>query len=153
MRGDTVDVIPAYENNIVRVEIENGKIKSIKEINPITGDMIAKIDGNINISCKAVCRPAGKAARPHLKRLERNLQEQLPKLPALEAQRLEKKVKYDLEMISEMGYCNGIENYSRHFDGRAPGRAAVCADRLFPKGFPAHNRREPPDNPPVKGDV
>lgn len=134
VRGDTVDIIPAYENNIIRVEIEDGKIKTLKEINPITGDMIVKIDDIVIYPARQYVVPPEKQ-KAAIEAIREELKEQLPKLPALEAQRLEKKVKYDLEMISEMGYCNGIENYSRHFDGREKGRPPYVLIDYFPKDF------------------
>lgn len=134
VRGDTIDVIPAYENNIVRVEIEDEKIKSIKEINPLTGDMIVKIDQTVVYPARQYVVPVEKQ-QAAIETIKAELQEQLPKLAALEAQRLEKRVKYDIEMIQEMGYTNGIENYSRHFDGRAPGEPPYVLIDYFPKDF------------------
>jgi excinuclease ABC subunit B len=134
VRGDTIDVIPAYEDNIVRVEIEDGKIKSIKEVNLLTGDIIGRIGEVVVYPARQYVVPPEKQ-QAALEKIRKELQQQLPKLPPLEAQRLEKKVKYDLEMISEMGYCNGIENYSRHFDGRPQGEPPYVLIDYFPKDF------------------
>jgi excinuclease ABC subunit B len=134
VRGDTVDIIPAYDNNIVRVELEDGKIKSIKDIENITGDLKGKIsEVSIYPARQFVVPPEKQKAA--IEKIKEELREQLPNLPALEAQRLEKKVKYDLEMIQEMGYCNGIENYSRHFDGRGAGEPPSVLIDYFPKDF------------------
>jgi excinuclease ABC subunit B len=134
VRGDTIDVIPAYESNIIRVEIEDEKIKTIKEIDPITGDLLVKIDNTVIYPARQYVIPPEKY-NSAIESIRTELQQQLPKLPALEAQRLEKKVKYDLEMIKEMGYTNGIENYSRHFDGRSPGEPPYVLIDYFSKDF------------------
>ena len=134
VRGDTIDVIPAYEDNIVRVEIEGDAIRSIKEVRLLTGDVLGRI-GEISIyPARQFVVPAEKQ-HAALEGIRKELQQQLPKLPALEAQRLEKKVNYDLEMIQEMGYCNGIENYSRHFDERKEGEPPYVLIDYFPKDF------------------
>ncbi|MDE1825622.1 MAG: excinuclease ABC subunit UvrB [Candidatus Micrarchaeota archaeon] len=134
VRGDTIDVIPAYEESIIRVEIEDGAVKTVKEVNHITGDLIARV-GEVTIyPARQYVVPVEKQ-QGALGNIRAELFAQLPKLPMLEAQRLEKRVKYDLEMIQEMGYCNGIENYSRHFDGRAPGEPPYVLIDYFPKDF------------------
>ncbi len=134
VRGETVDLIPAYENNVIRIEIGDGKITSIKEIDSLTGDVISRIDETTVYPARQYVVPEGKQ-KVAIEAIREELQEQLPKLGALEAQRLEKKVRYDIEMISEMGYTNGIENYSRHFDGRRPGEPPYVLIDYFPKDF------------------
>ncbi len=133
-RGDTIDVIPAYEDNIIRIELEDERIKSIKEISPLTGNMLVNIDQTVIYPARQYVVPIEKQ-QGAIESIRAELQEQLPRLPPLEAQRLEKKVKYDIEMIKEMGYTNGIENYSRHFDGRAPGEPPYVLIDYFPKDF------------------
>ncbi|MGI0100191.1 MAG: excinuclease ABC subunit UvrB [Candidatus Micrarchaeaceae archaeon] len=134
VRGDTIDVIPAYENNIIRIALEDGKIKSIKEIDPLNGDMLARIDNTVIYPARQYVIPQEKMQNA-VDAIRSEMLSQLPKLPVVEAQRLEKRVKYDLEMIEEMGYTNGIENYSRHFDGRAPGEPPYVLIDYFPKDF------------------
>lgn len=134
VRGETIDVIPAYDDNIVRIEIENEKIKSIKEVNLLTGDMLVRIGEIVIYPARQYVVPPEKQ-QAALEKINAEMLEQLPRLPALEAQRLEKKVKYDLEMIREMGYCNGIENYSRYFDGRLSGEPPYVLIDYFPKDF------------------
>lgn len=134
VRGDTIDIIPAYENHVIRIELEEGKIASIKEINPITGDMVTKIDSVVVYPARQFVIPPEKQ-KAAIESIKQELHETLPKLPLLESQRLEKKVKYDIEMINEMGYTSGIENYSRHFDGRAPGQPPHVLIDYFPKDF------------------
>ena len=134
VRGDVIDIIPAYEDNIIRIEIEDNKISSIKEINPLTGGIIGKINDMMLYPARQFVVPEAKQKNA-IESIRAEMQEQLLKLPPLEAQRLEKKVKYDLEMINEMGYCNGIENYSRHFDGREVGKPPFVLLDYFPKDF------------------
>jgi excinuclease ABC subunit B len=134
IRGDVVDVIPAYEEDIIRIEIADGKIASIKEVDHITGDAKVKIDGIIVYPARQYVVPED-VKKAALANIEKELEEQLQKLPPLEAQRLKQRTKYDLEMIREMGFCSGIENYSRHFDGRSPGQPPFCLIDYFPKGF------------------
>ncbi|MGI0141659.1 MAG: excinuclease ABC subunit UvrB [Candidatus Micrarchaeales archaeon] len=134
VRGDTIDIVPAYEDNIIRVELEEGTIKSIKEIDFLTGDQISTItDTTIYPARQYVVPPEKQQAA--LQTIQKELWEQIPKLAPLEAQRLQQKVKYDLEMIKEMGYCSGIENYSRHFDGRKPGEPPYVLMDYFPEDF------------------
>lgn len=134
VRGDAVDIIPAYEENILRIELEDGEISSLKEILPVTGDTISKIDETTIYPARQYVVPPEKQQKA-IETIQQELREQLLKLPPLEAQRLQQKVKYDLEMIKEMGYCSGIENYSRHFDGRKPGEPPYVLMDYFPKDF------------------
>ena len=134
VRGNTIDVIPAYDNHIVRIELDGAAIGSIKEIDPITGDMVTRIDSTIIYPARQFVIPPEKQ-KAAIESIKEELAQRLPKLGLLESQRLEKKVKYDIEMINEMGYTSGIENYSRHFDGRAPGEAPQVLIDYFPKDF------------------
>ncbi|MDE1828381.1 MAG: excinuclease ABC subunit UvrB [Candidatus Micrarchaeota archaeon] len=134
VRGDTIDVIPAYEDNIIRIELQDGEVSTIKEIHPLTGDVISRIDDTVIYPARQYVVPVEKQ-QGALDGIRAELFHQLPKLPMLEAQRLEKRVKYDLEMIKEMGYCSGIENYSRHFDGRKEGEPPYVLLDYFPKDF------------------
>ncbi len=134
VRGDTIDVIPAYESSIIRIELEGDKIGSIKEIDSVTGDMVVKIDDIIIYPARQFVIPPEKQ-QAAMGSIREELAQQLPRLGALEAQRLERRVKYDLEMIKEMGYTSGIENYSRHFDGRSPGQPPHVLIDYFPKDF------------------
>ena len=134
VRGDTIDVIPAYENNIIRIELDGDRIGSIKEIDSVTGDMVVKIDDIVIYPARQFVIPPEKQ-QAAIESIKEELAQQLLKLNPLEAQRLEKRVKYDLEMIREMGYTSGIVNYSRHFDGRAPGQPPHVLIDYFPKDF------------------
>ena len=134
VRGDVIDVIPAYENDILRIELEGNNIKKIKEVHAITGDTKAQIDNVTLYPARQYVVPQEKQQRA-LEHIRAELEEQLPKLPPLEAQRLNQRTKYDLEMLSEMGFCKGIENYSRHFDGRNSGEPPFTLMDYFPKDY------------------
>ncbi len=131
VRGNVIDVIPAYESDILRIELEGDKIKRLKEVHPLTGDMKTSIDRITLYPARQYVVPEEKQKRA-LEQIRKELEEQLPKLPPLEAQRLKQRTNYDLEMIKEMGYCSGIENYSRHFDGRSPGEPPFVLIDYFP---------------------
>jgi excinuclease ABC subunit B len=134
VRGDIVDVVPAYENDILRVELENNKIKKIKEVNLLTGDVKVAIDKITVYPARQYVIPEEKQQRA-FEHIKKELEEQLPNLPPLEAQRLKQRTNHDLEMIKEVGYCPGIENYSRHFDGRKSGEPPFVLIDYFPKDF------------------
>ena len=134
VRGDVVDVIPAYEKNILRIELENNRIKKIKEIDFLTGDFIVSIDQITLYPAKQYVVPGDKLKKA-LDQIKSDLEKRLPELPALEAQRLKQRTNYDLEMIRELGYCKGIENYSKYFDGRESGQPPFVLIDYFPKDY------------------
>ncbi|MCL2135476.1 MAG: excinuclease ABC subunit UvrB [Candidatus Bathyarchaeota archaeon] len=134
VRGDIVDIIPAYEKDIIRVEFEGNKIKKIKEVNAITGDTIVSIDCITIYPARQYVVPQEKHQLA-LAQIRQELEEHLQTLPPLEAQRLKQRVNYDLEMINELGFCTGIENYSRHFDGRNEGEPPYTLMDYFPKDY------------------
>jgi excinuclease ABC subunit B len=134
VRGDVIDVIPAYEKNILRIQLESNQIKKIKEIDPLTGDLIASIDQIVLYPARQYVIPEDKQ-KEALNQIQLELADRLPDLPLLESQRLKQRTNYDIEMIKEMGYCKGIENYSRHFDGRKPGEPPYVLIDYFPKNF------------------
>ena len=134
VRGDVVDVVPAYENDILRVELEGNQIKKIKEVNLLTGDVKVAIDKITVYPARQYVIPEEKQQRA-FEHIRKELEEQLPNLPPLEAQRLKQRTNHDLEMIKEVGYCSGIENYSRHFDGRKSGEPPFVLIDYFPKDF------------------
>ncbi len=134
VRGDTIDVIPAYENDILRVELESGAVRKIKEVNHITGDMKVALDQVTLYPARQYVVPEEKQKRA-LSQIEAELDQRLLELPPLEAQRLKQRTHYDLEMIRELGFCAGIENYSRHFDGRLPGEPPFTLMDYFPKDY------------------
>jgi excinuclease ABC subunit B len=134
VRGDVVDIVPAYEKDIIRVEFEAGKVKKIKEVNAVTGDVNVSIDRITIYPARQYVVPQEKHERA-LAQIRQELEERLEVLPPLEAQRLKQRVNYDLEMINELGFCAGIENYSRHFDGRHEGEPPFTLMDYFPKDY------------------
>jgi excinuclease ABC subunit B len=134
VRGNVVDVIPAYEKNILRIELERNKIKKIKEIDFLTGDFNVSIDQTTLYPAKQYVVPEEKIKRA-LEQIKNDLEKRLTELPALEAQRLKQRTNYDLEMIKELGYCKGIENYSKYFDGRKSGEPPFVLIDYFPKDY------------------
>ena len=134
VRGNVIDVVPAYEKNILRIELESNQIKKIKEINPITGDLKTTIDQIILYPARQYVIPEEKH-KEAIKQIRQELANRLPNLPLLESQRLKQRTNYDLDMIKEMGYCKGIENYSRHFDGRKSGEPPYVLIDYFPKDY------------------
>ena len=134
VRGDTVDIIPTYENDIIRIELENNKIAKIKETNALTADIKNTVDKITLYPARQYVVPEEKQQRA-LRQIQGELEEQLPRLPPLEAQRLKQRTNYDLEMIKEIGFCSGMENYSRHFDGRNPGEPPFTLMDYFPENY------------------
>ena len=138
VRGDTVEILPAYEEQGVRVEMWGDEIERISKINPLTGDTIADLD-------KAAVYPAKHfvTSRPTIERavgaIREELAQRLTELRSsgklLEAQRLESRTNFDIEMMLEIGTCAGIENYSRHLSGRAAGERPACLFDYFPEDF------------------
>ncbi len=138
VRGDALDVFPPYADNPVRVEFWGDEIESIQEIDNVTGEVLNEYEA-------LPIWPASHyvTARPKMDRalqtIQDELRDRLSQFKAegklLEAQRLEMRVSYDLEMLETMGFCSGIENYSRHLDGRAPGEPAYTLLDYFPSDF------------------
>ena len=138
VRGDCVDVQPAYEEFAYRVELFGDEVDRIALINPTTGEILGSEDRTIIYPAKHYVMPEDRIERGCLsieEELTRRLSELRHQGKLLEAQRLEARTKYDLEMLREVGYCSGIENYSRHLSGRAPGERPYCLIDYFPKDF------------------
>ncbi len=134
VRGNTIDVVPSYENDILRVELDGDKIAKLKEVHQITGDVKVSVDRLTLYPARQYVVPEEKHALA-LENIKQELEKRLPDLPPLEAQRLKQRTNYDLEMIREIGFCAGMENYSRHFDGRRPGEPPFTLMDYFPKDF------------------
>ena len=134
VKGDTIDIIPAYSEDIVRISMFGDDVEkialldniSLKEKRPIT--QIKIFPAKHYLIAKDVREKA-------VLSIKNELEQRLPELNELEKQRLEMRTKYDLEMIEELGYCSGIENYSRHFDGRKAGEKAFCLMDFFGDDF------------------
>jgi len=138
VRGDTVEVFPAYEEQAVRIELWGDEVERITRFDPLTGDTVAVLD-------RTAVYPAS-----HYVTRRRTIEEMAPLIRAemeeqvavfreagrlLEAQRIETRTKFDLEMMLEMGTCPGIENYSRYTSGRRPGERPACLLDFFPEDF------------------
>ena len=138
VKGDVVDVFPAYVDSAVRIQFFGDEIEKIQSFDPVSGNIISNFD-KINIY------PANLFAtsKETLNSAIRNIQDDLVKQveffkeidKPLEAKRLQERTELDLEMIKELGYCSGIENYSRYIDGREPGTRPFCLLDYFPKDF------------------
>ncbi|MBC6796986.1 excinuclease ABC subunit B [Corynebacterium sp. LK31] len=138
VKGDVVDIIPAYEEKAVRVEFFGDEIDSLYYLNPVTGDVIDQVpDLRIFPATHYVAGP--ERMERAVADIKAELAERLADLEnrgkLLEAQRLRMRTEYDLEMIEQVGFCSGIENYSRHIDGRAPGSAPATLIDYFPEDF------------------
>ena len=132
--GNVIDIIPGYDKNIVRVELFGDSIDKIRIVHPVSGRVIKDEQTALIFPAKHFVIEE-QAKLDALKSISDELDECLPKLEPLEHQRLKQRTEYDLEMIEEMGYCSGIENYSRHFDRRKEGEAPNCLLDFFPKDF------------------
>ncbi len=138
VRGDVMEVHPSYEEFAYRVEFFGDEITNIDAINPLTGEILQSHDGIFIYPAVHYVMPEEKIGGA-VQQIRDELDLQVMKLRGqgklLEAQRLLARTKYDLEMIQEVGYCSGIENYSRHFDGRQPGEKPYTLIDYFPKDF------------------
>ncbi|WP_308584019.1 excinuclease ABC subunit UvrB [uncultured Desulfovibrio sp.] len=139
VRGDALEIIPAYHHErALRLEFFGDDIDLMREIDPLTGEVLAEVS-------KTVLYPASHfvSAQDNLKRAASDIRDELAVRLAyfkehgqlVEAQRIEQRTQLDLEMIEELGYCNGIENYTRHLDGRKPGEPPSCLLNYFPEDF------------------
>ena len=130
VKGDTVDIIPAYSEDIVRISMFGEEIESIAILDHVSTKEKHNISQMRVFPAKhyLIAKDVRKNAMTSIKN---ELKDRLPQLNELERQRLEMRTNHDLEMIKELGYCSGIENYSRHFDGRKPGQKAFCLMDFF----------------------
>ena len=138
VRGDVLEIFPAYEESALRIELFGDKIEKISQINPVSGEILNTLD-------KIAIYPAkhfifsGERLGSALKSIEWELEDRLKFLKSknklLESERLESRTKYDMEMLREIGYCHGIENYSRHLSGRPPGSRPYSLIDYFPRDF------------------
>jgi len=138
-RGDVVEIIPAYQyEEAVRVEFWDDEIEKISLIDAITGDFIKEVD-SIPVYPAKYFVTTKSQVNSAIQTIEEELKERLKYFWAeekyLEAQRIEQRTRYDIEMMREIGYCSGVENYSRHMDGRPPGSRPACLFDYFPKDF------------------
>ncbi len=138
-RGDVVEIIPAYQyEEALRVEFWGNEIEKISVIDSVSGKVISQVESTPIYPAKYFVTTKEQSSRA-VKLIEEELKERLQQFWSdekyLEAQRLEQRTRYDIEMIKEIGYCSGIENYSRHMDGREAGSRPSCLFDYFPKDF------------------
>ncbi len=134
VKGDTIDLIPGYYDNIIRIEMFGDEIERIKEIDKVTGETTEILDYIFIYPAKHFVILDEKKERA-IREIKQELEKRLPQLEMIEAHRLKQRTLYDIEMIEETGFCKGIENYSRHFDGRKSGEKPFCLLDYFPKDF------------------
>ncbi|MCP4434330.1 MAG: excinuclease ABC subunit UvrB [Actinomycetia bacterium] len=138
VRGDVVEVHPAYDETAVRVEFFGDDVESITVVDPLTGEKVGELD-ELVVFPNTHYATSDERIHAAIKRIETELQQRLAHFDAegklLEAQRLRMRTEYDLEMLEEMGFCNGIENYSGPIDGRARGEAPYTLLNFFPPDY------------------
>ncbi len=134
IKGDTIDVIPAYSDSVVRISLFGDDVEKISICDPVSLEEKKQIT-RIKIYPAKHYLVAADVRKTAVQSIRNELKQRLSELPELERQRLEMRTKYDLEMIEELGYCSGIENYSRHFDGRKPGEPPFCLLDFFGEDF------------------
>ena len=134
IKGDTIDVIPAYSDSVVRISLFGDEVEKISICDPVSLQEKKQIS-KIKIYPAKHYLVASDVRKIAVQSIRNELKQRLSELPELERQRLEMRTKYDLEMIEELGYCSGIENYSRHFDGRNPGEPPFCLLDFFGEDF------------------
>ncbi|HLG41924.1 MAG TPA: excinuclease ABC subunit UvrB [Planctomycetota bacterium] len=138
VRGEAIEIYPTAEETSIRIRFEDDRISAVTVCNPLTGDAIASLDETRLYPAKYFVTPQERIDAS-LGRIEGELAERLAELRGkgklVEAQRLEARTRYDMEMLREVGYCRGIENYSLHLSGREPGARPYCLIDYFPKDF------------------
>lgn len=134
VKGDTIDIIPGYSNNIFRIEMFGSKIEKITELDKVTHNPVETYDKLYIFPAKHFVVPEEKIVQA-TRSISKELDKTLVNLEALKAHRLKKRTLYDIDLLHETGFCKGIENYSRHFDGRKPGQRPFCLLDYFPKDY------------------
>lgn len=138
VRGDVLEIHPAYDELVVRIELFGDDIEAITEVDPVTGEKVRSLEELVVFPASHYVA-SDERMRAAIIRIEDELRDQLGRFEAegklLEAQRLRMRTQYDLEMLAEMGFCNGVENYSGPIDGRAPGEPPFTLLDYFPDDF------------------
>ena len=138
LRGDTLDIFPVYEETIFRIEFFGDEVENISRIDPTTGEVLEKLS-ELAILPASHYVISDDSRKDALKEISNDMELQIKKFQEenklLEAQRIEQRTKYDIEMLTELGVCSGIENYSRYFDGRKQGEAPFTLLDFFPEEF------------------
>lgn len=137
-RGENIEIIPSYEDKAIRIELFGDTVERLVELDALTGEILNTLDETIVFPAKHYVTPQDKLSAA-LAEIETDMVKEVAAFKErgklIEAQRLEQRVRYDLEMMREVGFCNGIENYSRYFDGREPGSAPSTLLDYFPDDF------------------
>ena len=138
VRGDTIEIIPVYEELALRIDMFGDEIESLASLHPLTGSTIESLE-TISVFPATHYAASPETMKRAVLGIRAELEERVGELETagklLEAQRLRMRTTYDLEMIEQLGFCSGIENYSRHIDGRQPGEAPNCLLDYFPEDF------------------
>lgn len=138
VKGDVLEIGPAYEDRLIRIEFFGDEIDAIRYIDPITGETLQSLQALNVYPARHFVTPDERLEQA-CNEIEQELKDRLVELESqnklLEAQRLEQRTRYDLEMLREVGYCNGVENYARHLAGRLPGSPPECLVDYFPKDW------------------
>ncbi|MEN9626319.1 MAG: hypothetical protein RL557_647 [archaeon] len=134
VKGDTIDVIPGYEKDILRIELFGNEIDRVSISEKNTSSILQKLDHYFLFPARHFVTPPGYMERA-IHAIEQELQTQLPKLGMIESHRLKQRTQYDIEMMKTIGFCKGIENYSRHFDQRKEGEKPFCLLDYFGEDF------------------
>ena len=135
VKGDVLEIVPAYEDRIIRIEFFGDEIEAIRYVDPVTGEILQSMNGVSIYPARHFVTPQERLEAACLnirQELEGRLIELESENKLLEAQRLEQRCRYDLELLQEVGYCNGVENYSRHLAGKKPGSPPECLIDYFP---------------------
>ncbi len=138
IKGDVLEIGPAYEDRLIRIELFGDEVEAIRYVDPTTGEILESLEQVSVYPAKHFVTPKERLESA-ISAIRRELKTQLDKFTyegkLLEAQRLEQRTKYDLEMLKEVGYCNGVENYARHLSGREEGSPPECLIDYFPKDW------------------
>jgi len=138
IKGDVLEIGPAYEDRLIRIELFGDEVEAIRYVDPTTGELLESLEQVSVYPAKHFVTPKERLESA-ISAIRSELKNQLDKFTyegkLLEAQRLEQRTKYDLEMLKEVGYCNGVENYARHLSGRDKGSPPECLIDYFPKDW------------------
>jgi excinuclease ABC subunit B len=138
VKGDTIEIIPVYDELAIRLELFGDEIENIYQLHPLTGEIVRAMD-TISVYPASYYVTSADRMGPALEAIEEEMVARVKEFEVqgklLEAQRIKMRTTFDLEMIRELGFCSGIENYSRHLDGREPGSSPSCLLDYFPEDF------------------
>ncbi len=138
VKGDTIEIIPVYDELAIRLELFGDELENIYQLHPLTGEIVRAMD-TISVYPASYYVTSAERMGPALEAIEEEMAARVKEFEIqgklLEAQRIKMRTTFDLEMIRELGFCSGIENYSRHLDGREPGSSPSCLLDYFPEDF------------------